>query len=444
MALGWLLVFSMPAAKAQPGATVTMQTFYDELSPYGEWINDPSYGYVWRPDMGGDFRPYYTGGHWALTEYGNTWVSDYDWGWAPFHYGRWTYDDYYGWIWIPDTEWGPAWVTWRDGGGYYGWAPMGPNVSVSLSFGSGYVAPYTWWTFIPYNYVYSPTFYRYYRGPRYNQTIINQTTIINNSYHNRYVYGPRSSDFQRRVGRAPQVYNITNINRPQRTNIRGNNVNIYRPEVTSNRGTARPQRVVNAPGNRDNGGRFVQPGGNQGQMQGRGIDRQRAQQVQQQQRSQQAIENNRQQQWDRQRAQQVEQSRQQQLQQQQVQRQQVEQSRMQQVQQQMEQQRQQQVQQQQVQRQQMEQQRQQQMQQQQMQRQQMEQQRQQQMQQQQQQVQRQQMEQRQQQMQQQQMQRQQIQRQEIQQQRMEQRPQMQPQRMEQRAPEGGGHQGFRR
>jgi hypothetical protein len=123
--LGMAIPVVMPTvAKAQPGVSVSIQTFYDELSPYGQWMDYGSYGYAWRPNTRGDFRPYYTGGRWAMTEYGNTWVSDYDWGWAPFHYGRWTYDDYYGWIWIPDTEWGPAWVTWRDNGSYYGWAPM--------------------------------------------------------------------------------------------------------------------------------------------------------------------------------------------------------------------------------------------------------------------------------------------------------------------------------
>ena len=31
-----------------------------------------------------------------------------------------------GWCWIPGTTWGPAWVNWRWGGGYVGWAPMAP------------------------------------------------------------------------------------------------------------------------------------------------------------------------------------------------------------------------------------------------------------------------------------------------------------------------------
>ena len=66
--------------------------FDQSLSPYGEWVDLPEYGRVWRPyesNVGADFRPYATGGHWVYTDYGWSFESDYPWGWAPFHYGRW-------------------------------------------------------------------------------------------------------------------------------------------------------------------------------------------------------------------------------------------------------------------------------------------------------------------------------------------------------------------
>jgi uncharacterized protein DUF6600 len=113
--------------------------FQDELAPYGNWIDDSSYGRVWMPAssiVGDDFTPYYTGGHWVLTEYGWTWVSDWSWGWAPFHYGRWVIVSGFGWCWVPGTMWGPAWVTWRVGGGYVGWAALPPRgVSVTATYG---------------------------------------------------------------------------------------------------------------------------------------------------------------------------------------------------------------------------------------------------------------------------------------------------------------------
>ena len=113
--------------------------FQDELAPYGDWIDDGSYGRVWTPNaslVGTDFTPYYTGGHWVLTEFGWTWVSDCSWGWAPFHYGRWVIVSGFGWCWVPGTMWGPAWVTWRSGGGWVGWAALPPRgVSVTTTYG---------------------------------------------------------------------------------------------------------------------------------------------------------------------------------------------------------------------------------------------------------------------------------------------------------------------
>jgi hypothetical protein len=103
------------------------QQFQSQLEPYGDWQDDPNYGQVWTPSqsaVGADFSPYATDGRFVMSDYGWTWVSDYDWGWAPFHYGRWMVLAGRGWSWIPGTVWGPAWVNWRWGNGYVGWAPM--------------------------------------------------------------------------------------------------------------------------------------------------------------------------------------------------------------------------------------------------------------------------------------------------------------------------------
>src|SRR5581483_9047809 len=45
------------------------QQFESDLSPYGQWMDDPTYGHVWSPSsdvVGGDFQPYASGGHWVL------------------------------------------------------------------------------------------------------------------------------------------------------------------------------------------------------------------------------------------------------------------------------------------------------------------------------------------------------------------------------------------
>lgn len=245
MMFGLMLMLGLAtqSAKAQYD-DVSLQTFYDELSPYGIWINDPQYGYVWRPDVDqSDFRPYYTNGRWVMTEYGNTWVSNYDWGWAPFHYGRWIYTRYNRWVWIPDTQWGPAWVSWRSGGGYYGWAPMGPTVSININIGSRYIMPDFCWNFIPVGHIYYSSFPRYYGGR--NKVYVQNTVIINNTYiqNNRTYYtGPRVADIRRATNQNVTVYNISRTtNRNSGNSVVNNQVNIYTPRPNRSSENVRPQ-----------------------------------------------------------------------------------------------------------------------------------------------------------------------------------------------------------
>jgi len=117
--------------------------FEAALAPYGTWVDDPAYGRVWIPSsaqVGDDFTPYATNGDWLDTEYGWTWSSGWSWGWAPFHYGRWVGSER-GWAWVPGTLWGPAWVSWRAGGGYVGWAPLPPR-GVALASPIGVQSPW--------------------------------------------------------------------------------------------------------------------------------------------------------------------------------------------------------------------------------------------------------------------------------------------------------------
>ncbi|HEX3651627.1 MAG TPA: DUF6600 domain-containing protein [Rhizomicrobium sp.] len=109
---------------------VSFQYFHDQLSPYGEWVDHPRWGQVWRPKAeSADYRPY-RDGHWENNdEYGMTWVADNDAGDIVDHYGRWAYDPdpAYRWMWVPDYTWAPSWVVWRGGEGHVGWMPMPPN-----------------------------------------------------------------------------------------------------------------------------------------------------------------------------------------------------------------------------------------------------------------------------------------------------------------------------
>ena len=218
----------------QPENDVNYNTFHDELSPYGTWQNYPGYGNVWVCNVAG-FSPYNTGGHWAYTRFGWTWVSDYNWGWAPFHYGRWGYDNAFGYFWVPGYTWGPAWVSWRNGGDYYGWAPLSPGLNVSINVGVGIGAAS--WIFLPHRYMGYQNSYNYYVPRQQNVTIIRNTTIINNTHvynNNRYATGPDRRQVERYSGQQVQQQNIYVTNNRNDNRQINNGIRMYHPVV--NRG----------------------------------------------------------------------------------------------------------------------------------------------------------------------------------------------------------------
>ncbi len=226
--------------KASAQGMMNYNVFYDELSPYGMWVENPNYGYVWMPEAGPNFHPYRTAGHWAYSEYGWTWVSDYPWGWAPFHYGRWEFDSFYGWLWIPGHEWGPAWVSWRRSNGYYGWAPMGYGITVEYAYGNGYYVPEERWCFVDEHHINDQDMDRYYEPRENNYRIIRRSKVIKNRYddHDRntvYVFGPERRDVQRSTGRRVDQMVIRDNDRPGH-DYRDNTYNIYRPRMEKNEG----------------------------------------------------------------------------------------------------------------------------------------------------------------------------------------------------------------
>jgi len=254
--LSMVFVFSAEAHKYKSGhnstgITISVQTFYDELSPYGDWVYTSDLGYVWRPyfDHPDAFRPYSSSGNWVNTEYGWTWVSDYNWGWATFHYGRWSFDDYMGWLWVPGYEWAPAWVTWGYYGDYYGWAPMGPNVYAYST--TSWYAPDPWWTFVPRRHFCSNNWYTYiYNRPVQVTNITYITNVYVNNYNNNtnnsWYYGPRVSDVERYTNKKVRRIEVIDSQRADNTGIRSNRLNVYRPEVDSRRKEARPTEYRNA------------------------------------------------------------------------------------------------------------------------------------------------------------------------------------------------------
>jgi hypothetical protein len=220
--------------------SVGFQTFYDELQPYGTWVNSPQHGYVWsyRPSSG-QFKPYSTNGRWVYTDDGWTWVSDYNWGWAPFHYGRWVYDNELGWLWVPGNEWAPAWVTWGSYNGNFAWAPIGPGISISI--GTSYRPPANYWEVCPGNYFGRRDWHDHAIRSNDRVTIVNKVTIINN-YHTSqsgrgpgYFRGPDTRDVERYTKSPVQHVKITEAARPGGDRLQNNQVALYRPRVNDDR-----------------------------------------------------------------------------------------------------------------------------------------------------------------------------------------------------------------
>ncbi len=130
---GLITTFSLAALPAAADLEVTASVqirakadFEAPLAPHGAWVEVGSYGRCWRPaHVAVGWRPY-AAGEWVWTDCGWYWSSDEPWAWACYHYGSWVYDPASGWVWVPQVEWAPAWVSWRVGGGYIGWAPLPP------------------------------------------------------------------------------------------------------------------------------------------------------------------------------------------------------------------------------------------------------------------------------------------------------------------------------
>lgn len=223
-------------------AAVDLGFFYDDLAPYGNWIERPSYGWVWTPTaVSTSWRPYQDG-RWVWTDDGWVWVTDEPYGWATYHYGRWYDDPEIGWSWVPGDEWGPSWVSWQGGADYVGWAPLPPGVNVSVSLGGGY-GGYAY-GIAPESYVFVPE--RDFLSPRLSAYVVPQARIRGfwgrtRNYTNYRFAGGRVFNggmpvtrFER-FGRVPR-YQVADLGADFKryrggAHIQGNRLALFRPQV---------------------------------------------------------------------------------------------------------------------------------------------------------------------------------------------------------------------
>ncbi len=259
---------AVPPAMAQ-SISIEIGQFEPALSPYGRWFDHPAYGRIWQPaGIGPDWQPY-TDGYWAYMDDDTwLWVANEPWGWAPYHYGRWLFVDSIGWVWRPGQVWAPAWVVWRFGGGYYGWAPA----PFEDDWDEGRFRGANWGNRVPaqqWIFVRSGAFTHHHirevMVPRHsNRRLFDETRDITRTGQRRHdqgdgrdrqpnnaqgggrrhpdavIQGPRGRDISRETGRPLAPARVTESDAPGPAVRTGNEVRLYRPDHRGNNNQNRP------------------------------------------------------------------------------------------------------------------------------------------------------------------------------------------------------------
>ena len=242
------------------GPTSGYSTFYTKLEPHGAWLETADYGYVWQPreaESSRSWRPY-TNGRWVYTDAGWTWISEEPFGWATYHYGRWTRLRGIGWVWVPGQQWAPAWVSWRKGNDYVGWAPLPPEARFDQRTGIHNWSD-NYYDIGPDQYCFVAT--REFGAqraestilpPERNVAIVNQTTNVTNiTYNNTTIVneGPNYDEVRAQSREPMQRFRLErnasvdlNVEAP-RPLVQGETVIVAAPVISAPQASERPRAV---------------------------------------------------------------------------------------------------------------------------------------------------------------------------------------------------------
>lgn len=249
---------SAGASEPESGGSGGYDTFYSKLEPYGSWRETSDYGYVFQPntaEQSRNWRPY-TDGRWVYTQAGWTWKSDEPFGWATYHYGRWTRLRNVGWVWVPGDEWAPAWVSWRKGNDYVGWAPLPPEARFERGKGIHHWAD-NYYDIGPEQYAFVPTndfgnqeLARAVVAPERNVTIISQTTNVTNITYNNTLIVNQGPDYDELRKHTRQPIEHLRLDRQTgwdgqnpRAVVRGEMIEMPAPVIEPSRRGHRPRNV---------------------------------------------------------------------------------------------------------------------------------------------------------------------------------------------------------
>lgn len=227
--------------------SISDQTFHDDLNGQGNWVQTDQYGSVFQPNVEDPNWAPYTDGRWVYTEDGWTWVSDEPWGWATYHYGRWALLEGAGWVWVPGYRWAPAWVSWRYGNGYCGWAPLPPGRGRGINHYGGDVDGVFGiragaYNFVPVARMGDPNLRGAIVNRSGNTALVGRTSNITNINVGRrgrngfggvVVNGPALNQVNAQATRPVSTMHLSAANAPGRTSVQGNSLSVFAPRVNA-------------------------------------------------------------------------------------------------------------------------------------------------------------------------------------------------------------------
>ncbi len=235
------IVFLFASVNFYPAKRIEINSFYYELSNYGQWVEIDYDLVAWMPRIiDRNWRPYSIG-TWVWTDEGWFWDSYEPFGYIVYHYGRWFYDDYYGWLWIPANQWAPAWVEWRYDDDYVGWAPLSPYAEFSIHYGirhhvRNYHIHYSHWNFVRYNYFCNPYVNQYILGPHIVKRVFSRTKYRTGYAYrnNRIINSGIDRNFVERRGRISvpekRIERVADVNLLKQKNRNSNKVRVFEPK----------------------------------------------------------------------------------------------------------------------------------------------------------------------------------------------------------------------
>jgi len=211
---GWLSARLSPAAirakrrlgkKSQPfGNELRKSDQWSMLNSHGDWKNTRRWGWVWTPSKKArEWRPYLNG-RWLWTDAGWHFAGHEPFAEMVYHHGRWYRHRSYGWVWVPGAEKAPSWVVWRFGGGYVGWAPLGPSEDDLFPEGKRHDA----WVFVRNDRFFSSQLGDVALSIRENRSALDRSGFVggrNRRSSDQYHPGPKPSRLRRFTGVIPSM-----------------------------------------------------------------------------------------------------------------------------------------------------------------------------------------------------------------------------------------------